>query len=363
MKIDINNTVISVDENTEIARGAEGIIHRINQETLLKLFKEQNLNNDKIYKVLALCDKNTQISNELEQNWISSPIFPAYKFNAIKGNDNLKGFTMNYFNNAEPLKKVTFNIRLNTYGKYINVIKSDKDANKIIEAIFSKLQILHRNKIIIGDVNLLNILIDITNLEIYFIDVDSYQIGDFSCATYTEEYINVSTYEKGKTNNQGYHYSTESDLFAITVLCFELITGFRPFVIGSKPFVDIWNAQKLGINLLSYHYLNTKSLKNHTLIDTEELKDKFVRLDHIKKHLPELYMFFVNFFHHKKRQYYQNNISKKTNRRFNKSKKYNSSKKVNKIQPVRGYQTIKKDPIELKMFLEQFNIKTDWLCI
>ncbi|MGB0871327.1 MAG: hypothetical protein ACPGSD_17190 [Flavobacteriales bacterium] len=356
MEIEIEKKIITIDETTEIARGGEGVIHSLNNDTLLKVIKEQVLNENKIKKILAFCDKTVQISNESEQPWISSPISPAYLLNHNQRYNNLKGFTMSYFNNTEELGKIKFDLRKNAFKR--NVV-SDLEAISIVESIFEKLQLLHRNKIIIGDINSLNFLVEKVTKEIFLIDVDSYQIGEFVCPFISEEYVDVNVYEKGATNNGGFHYSIDSDIFALSVLCFEFIIGTRPFEIGVIPYIDKFEAQKRGVSLIDYHYLNTKTIKNHHLIERDELQDVLNRLSEVKRICPKLYMFFVDIFHHKKRIYYQKLAFNNSRKRVRKV--VENSNRI--VKPIRGYQILKKDPIELKMFLGQFNIKTDWLCI
>ena len=106
-----------------------------------------------------------------------------------------------------------------------------------------KIGILHRNRIILGDMNPFNFLVNISTHSVQFIDIDSYQVSQngktFRCVVGRPEYT--------PPEFQGMDFSTfdrtrEADDFATAVLLFQiLMRGRHPFdvVDGETPAENI----------------------------------------------------------------------------------------------------------------------------
>ncbi|GAB1476456.1 hypothetical protein MASR2M70_12900 [Bacillota bacterium] len=98
--------------------------------------------------------------------------------------------------------------------------------------IFNK---LHSYEILVGDVNARNILIYSTE-EVYFVDVDSFQIDKYPCAVGTEIFTAPEIFEKHKISGKPIDYSAflrtkASEQYALASLIFQiLMPGKSPFV-------------------------------------------------------------------------------------------------------------------------------------
>jgi serine/threonine protein kinase len=105
---------------------------------------------------------------------------------------------------------------------------------------------LHKKGIYIGDWNTKNILIDTRTKKPYLIDVDSYQIGEYSCPVGMREFTDPDFIKliKGK-NYSSYHRNEKNEIFALNTLLFQIL------MLGKKPYARKNNE---NMELVSYEF-------------------------------------------------------------------------------------------------------------
>ncbi len=93
-------------------------------------------------------------------------------------------------------------------------------------SILNTVKILHEHNIILGDINPNNILIK-DELNIYFIDTDSFQVEGYPCSVGMIPYTKIENH--GKKYSE-YLRSKDDDIFAIMTLVFQiLMPGKLPY--------------------------------------------------------------------------------------------------------------------------------------
>ncbi len=93
--------------------------------------------------------------------------------------------------------------------------------------ILDKISLLHQNNILLGDINLTNILIDVEKCKSFFVDTDSYQFDKYRC---TVGSVAFTAPEIQNKNFKTFKRSIEHENFAIATLMFVLFhCGQRPY--------------------------------------------------------------------------------------------------------------------------------------
>ena len=75
----------------------------------------------------------------------------------------------------------------------------------------------HEAGIILGDINDENFLVDTVTRKPYFIDIDSAVFETYECTVFSKDYIDPDVEERGKSPNDGFYYTMESDNFSAAV--------------------------------------------------------------------------------------------------------------------------------------------------
>ena len=338
-KININSKDHQINDSDFILSGGEGAVYKLENDCAKLLFADSLKDSMKISKVLALCDKSDYLSGIQGFENVAIPLFPAYE------NDIFCGFSMKFFKDSIPINAAWYNL---FEKNYIVEGLTDDDIMGIIQQLFRLLQILHKQRIIIGDLNSDNVLIDLNTKKVYLIDIDSAQVGEFFCKVTTQEYCCPIVESIGENSSGGHSFSTSSDIYSLTILCFELIIGTHPFQPGLNPALNVREAKKEGINYISFHYKNITKESRFQLVDKDTYSLVFKRLDDIKKTYPSLYRHFVDVFHFNKRRYFERSLITNTVQK----------KQKRSIRAIRGYAPAKsrRDPEEFFLFLKQYNL-------
>ena len=104
--------------------------------------------------------------------------------------------------------------------------------------ILVKITELHRRNIIVGDINGLNILVK-DDLNVYFVDTDSYQVEQYPCPVGT---VNFTAPEIQELSYENFFRTKQHEYFALATLIFMiLLPGKPPYSHrgGSTPFTGI----------------------------------------------------------------------------------------------------------------------------
>ena len=100
-----------------------------------------------------------------------------------------------------------------------------QDVVTALLALHDAISALHRCGVVIGDCNDLNVLVDGT--RVHLIDVDSYQFGGFSCAMYSERFVDPRLCDA--TGVPVRPHDADSDWFAFAVMAFRSLLGVGPW--------------------------------------------------------------------------------------------------------------------------------------
>ncbi|WP_439131450.1 protein kinase domain-containing protein [Polaribacter sp.] len=343
MNITIGNLIYKLKDLTPSFSGREADIYLLN-EGCLKYFTDEILSKKiKKEKVLLLCDKYQDLQGKEGFRNIGLPKYPAYS------KDSFIGFKMEFFKNSKTITEYRYYI---LQKEYKNIGFNDKAAHIIVKQLFKSLQLVHTHKIILGDINPENILINNSSFESFIIDVDSAHVGNYPCFLTMPEYICPSVEAIGKNSDDSYSFSTSSDIYSLSIISFELFIGVHPFTPPVEPIIDMTQAKREGISFLSFHHKKSTKYKEYFLENKMLYTLVFERLDHVEKNYPDLYQYFLDVLFYKKRTYYGHQISK---RPINKKR---VQQKSHGILPIRGYTPSKEkaDPSEFGLFLKQYNI-------
>jgi rRNA-processing protein FCF1 len=204
----------SIILQAEVASGGEGIIYStVNEGEICKIYKKEKIT-DLTFEKLKLMTANRIVYPRIA--WPKSILYNK--------NNEPVGYLMNNFTGTIELQKKLFIPVPLIKDKYPNWDKNNLIG--IAVDILNKINALHKNNVIIGDLNPLNILID-NDLKTYFVDTDSYQIENFPCPVGT---INFSAPEIQGKNFKNFIRTIENENFAIATLMFMI------FFVGKLPY-------------------------------------------------------------------------------------------------------------------------------
>ena len=205
-----------INLGNEINRGGEGIIYEMSDPQLVaKIYLPEKRNRDKFQKIKLIVDCGFRCDGIC---------FPQ---TILKNADNeLVGFAMpRVRGKAVSLQTLCNPMRL--ANEYSNWTK--KGLVELCMNILRKINYLHKRDMLFGDVNLNNILVASPS-EVYFVDTDSYQIGNYLCPVGTEEFTAPEILGK---NYKTFARSVSHENYAVAVLLFEIMMyGKHPY--GSR---------------------------------------------------------------------------------------------------------------------------------
>ena len=206
---------------TPLAEGGEGVIYEWNG-LILKVYKP-NVN---------LAEKQGKIKLLIPKQLPSNIIAP--KEVAIDSNGKFIGFLMDRVE-GEPIKNLSSK-------KFIQANRiTGKEILYMLVQIKKSLQILHSEGIVIGDLNDKNILFD-KNFQIYFIDVDSWVIGNYQndvCMEIFKDPLLI-----------GNNFTKETDAYAFSIINFKSLTRLHPFGGTTNPDMPILERMRRGISVI-----------------------------------------------------------------------------------------------------------------
>lgn len=190
-----------IDLNREIARGGEGVICELTSTTVAKIYHDgiDPLNQAK-FDFLKKLDKT---------------LFVAPQELLYDSKSKVIGFTMEYLDNSYyPIS----NIFTKSFCASHNVDKKVK--LKSIDNLIKALEYAHRMKVVVGDLNCFNIMINDSG-AIKLIDTDSYQVPGFNHSGRLLDDIRDYFYQ-GRINEH-------SDFYALSILTFNMLAFTHPF--------------------------------------------------------------------------------------------------------------------------------------
>lgn len=209
----VTDTGTNVILGKEAGKGGEGSIYITNiPNVVAKIYKREKLRKEKFEKLKLMVSKRLQYEGICyPQNLLFNKRneFVGYTMPMAKGRE-LKHFLF--------IPKKVFENR--------NPDWTRKDLVQLGITILEKIQFLHNRNIILGDINPFNILVE-SPTNVYFVDVDSYQVEGFPCPVGTDNYTAPEIQSK---NFQTFLRSFGHDYFAIATLLFSIL------FLGKSPY-------------------------------------------------------------------------------------------------------------------------------
>ena len=215
----LNGRRHNLDQSQLIQAGGEGMVFRLGS-TAIKLYHTPNPAH--IAKLRHLWDSGLGASLPTAVYTPTTPITDQH--------NQIIGFQMPLLpDGAQPLKKLA------------NPIFCQKQAIEpqhlipLFRNIHHTLDQLHRNHVIVGDLNDLNLVITQSppTLTSAWIDVDSYQFGGFPCPVAMVPFLDPTLYHVQNFGDQPY-FTTLTDWYAYTVLLVKSLLGVHPYG-GTHP--------------------------------------------------------------------------------------------------------------------------------
>lgn len=209
----------------ELGSGGEGSIYETNTEYVAKIYKAEKITERKHAKLQLM------ISKKIEYKGICYPVGIIY---------NTKNEFVGYLMPKARGKEIQRSIFIKQLFMKRFPGWKKKDTVKLCITILEKIKYLNDRNIILGDINPANILVESPD-EVYFVDTDSYQIGEFPCPVGT---INYTAPEIQRKNFSTFLRSQGNENFAIATLLFMImVPGKPPYAQqgGEDPIANIIN--------------------------------------------------------------------------------------------------------------------------
>lgn len=227
----IGNDQYVPDKNDVIGEGGEAVIFRYGK-LALKIYHDPTIQRGEKLRDFF------KAGFDLPPN-VFFPMEPV-----LNGKGAIIGFTMRKLNpGCDPIASL---------GNKAFCAKNGITTKNVIE-IFSdmgkSLSTIHGQKIVVGDINGLNEIMDPNYQKSAWIDVDSWQWGNHPCMVATESYLTPDLY--GVDLAKKPFFKEEHDWFSFVVLLFRSLLRVHPFRAGVHPVYKslLIRAQK-GITVL-----------------------------------------------------------------------------------------------------------------
>lgn len=191
-----------------LTEGGEAKIYIYNPDYLLKVFKD----------MVDLTRKESKVDL-----WLNSTVIPGFvsPVDKVYVDGIFKSYILENIKDSEVI--ATFSKK-----KYIQLKGiSNKDLVGLILDASKKLENLHKSGKVVGDISDRNILVKFVNkmYQSYYIDCDSFGIGNLLADAYTETYTDPNAYD----NSNNVIASIKTDMYAFAILTFKILTRLHPF--------------------------------------------------------------------------------------------------------------------------------------
>ena len=192
---------------TILGQGGEGSVFKTNTPYVAKIYRPEKTTSHKMAKIQALLDKRIDCPGVCFPKAIlynSRNEFVGYLMGMVEG-EKVRSLYM----------KPLFLKKFPSWKK--------RDLVELCITILKKIGYLHKNGIILGDINPDNILVK-SPKDVYFVDCDSYQVDGYPCPVGTIPFTPPELQKK--VHYGSYLRTVGNENFAVAVLLFSLmVTG------------------------------------------------------------------------------------------------------------------------------------------
>lgn len=194
---------------SKVAAGGEGIIYTTNTPYVAKIYKKENNTKRKYEKIKLM------LSKKIECEGVCYPVAALYN-----SNKEFVGYMMPKAKGKELQKSIFIKpLFLKNFPNW-----KKRDTVELCITILEKIKYLHDRNIVMGDINPANILI-VSPKEVYFVDTDSYQVGDFPCPVGTNNYTAPEIQRKHFSD---FLRTMGNENFAVATLLFMIMLPGKP---------------------------------------------------------------------------------------------------------------------------------------
>lgn len=279
-----------------LAMGGEGELYPLKSDLLAKVYFSDKRSPQRKRKVLALCDSFDTHFAGADDSGIAFPRSPAYQ--GKERFSDLAGFSMTWFKNLPTLEELSYDLTCNEFPTHGGFSFTDDSAVAFVYSTFSIVQQLHRARVVLGDINPRNILVDIAAPSPVIVDIDAAQIGGFGCETYHPNYVDplLDTTARGVTG--GLQVDTSTDLYSLASVAFEFLVGVRPHFLYVNPTLSEEEKRVRGVSILHCiekgdDYLSSLSLDYFDCPENTAIRNRVLQ---VKSLNADLYKFFASVF-------------------------------------------------------------------
>lgn len=229
----INGKRYRLDPAQAVGKGGEADVFKIDARTVVKIFKQPDhpdvAGNPAEEKAARLRLKEHQRKLKEFPSLVGSRVVVPLALATDKTGDEILGYTMEFLANSEVLLKWS-------ERPYRDAAKIDQ--NKVLDlfrGLHSTVRQLHNNRVVIGDFNDLNVLVQDESIP-WIIDADSMQFGSFFCRVFTEKFVDPLLCDpKGLRPFLIKPHNAMSDWYAFNVMLFKCLLYCDPYGGIYKP--------------------------------------------------------------------------------------------------------------------------------
>lgn len=279
-----------------IARGGIGEIYKLSNDVLAKVYDQDKRTFERRQKVLALCNLFQNHVSQFGTNRYAFPEHQAYELTVSF--DTLVGFSMRNFGSIPTIGELGFDLSSNSFRESKGIQFDRSSAIGFVYQIFEAVDMLHRTRIVLGDVNDGNFLYSPHLKRPVVVDFDAAQIGQFPCTDVTPEFMCPNLKYRGASLSGGYIFDSGTDIFAVASVCYEFLVGAKPHMVFVNPAKSAIENKDMGVSSIRCFHAGRSFLAALGLNYADVPENKFVeqRLAWLQAEDRRLFDFFVSIF-------------------------------------------------------------------
>jgi len=218
MTATINGKQITLSPSKIKGHGGEAVVYQIEKNLVAKIFKDSS------HPDFITSEEKAAATDKIQEHQSKLPNFPKGTPNnvitpidMVTNNNQIIGYTMQFIDRADGLKQFSKN-------KFRQLIPNN-DISIIFKDLRNTVDKLHKNNIVIGDFNDLNILVH--QKKPYIIDTDSFQYGKWYCKVFTHRFVDPMNCDSDMMLIKP--HSIDSDWYAFNTLLFQSLLLVSPY--------------------------------------------------------------------------------------------------------------------------------------
>ena len=259
----------------QINEGGESFIYDYDARSVVKVFKETEINVSLKNKIIAKLMKKNKLLNQINEqnraNGIKYKYIIPSKLFIDKNSKNVFAYLMEKVN-GKPISTLRDKSQVEALGF------TKQDVLEILITVGEGIEALHEKaNIYIGDLNGRNILFD-TNKNVYFLDFDGMGIDEVAPEFCTDGYVDPIS----KKNN---NITMKDDWYSFAVQAFYYLTYTHPFngvyyseEDGKKVALDIPEKMERRISLLGSHGMDPPAVAEKWYWMNTALENSFLKI-------------------------------------------------------------------------------------